>query len=63
MQRVRLDTAHGHILLSDPATRGEGSALLSKAETTAARYGLHHQVRSIEAVRYSDHRFNEEQQR
>jgi DNA-binding transcriptional regulator YiaG len=53
MQRVRLDTAHGHILLTDPATQSEGIDVLAGAQITASRYGLHHQVRSIEAVRCS----------
>ncbi|MFG2158191.1 hypothetical protein [Streptomyces olivaceus] len=32
MQRVRLDTAHGHILLSDAATRDDGLRVLGQAE-------------------------------
>ncbi|MGA4838858.1 helix-turn-helix domain-containing protein [Streptomyces sp. G45] len=51
MQRVRLDTAHGHILLSDPATRDDGLLVLDQAARTAARYGLVHQLRSIEGIR------------
>jgi transcriptional regulator with XRE-family HTH domain len=50
MQRVRLDTAHGHILLSDPATRDDGLRVLDQAATMAAHYGLSHQLRSIEAI-------------
>ncbi len=53
MQRVRLDTAHGHILLSDPATRDDGAHVLDRAATTAAQYGLVHQLRSIESVKAS----------
>ncbi|MGW2227265.1 helix-turn-helix domain-containing protein [Streptomyces formicae] len=53
MQRVRLDTAHGHILLSDPATRDDGARVLDRAATAAAQYGLVHQLRSIESVKAS----------
>ncbi|GLV77861.1 helix-turn-helix domain-containing protein [Streptomyces hygroscopicus] len=51
MQRVRLDTAHGHILLSDPATRDDGLRVLDDAAKLAAKAGLSHQLRSIESVR------------
>ncbi|MDH6135146.1 transcriptional regulator with XRE-family HTH domain [Kitasatospora sp. MAA4] len=51
MQRVRLDTAHGHILLSDEATAADGLAVLSRAATLAAHYGMSHQLRSIEGIR------------
>ncbi|MEV7502038.1 hypothetical protein [Streptomyces sp. NPDC093018] len=51
MQRVRLDTAYGHILLSDPATRDDGLLVLDQAIRTAARYGLVHQLRSIEGIK------------
>ncbi|GAA4922292.1 hypothetical protein ACFPM3_02285 [Streptomyces coeruleoprunus] len=51
MQRVRLDTAHGHILLSDPATRDDGLHVLDKASALAARFRLSHQVASIEGIR------------
>jgi transcriptional regulator with XRE-family HTH domain len=51
MQRVRLDTAHGHILLSDPATRDDGLHVLDDAAKLAAKYGLSHQLRSIEGIR------------
>ncbi|MGV9497697.1 helix-turn-helix domain-containing protein [Streptomyces sp. NPDC003642] len=51
LQRVRLDTAHGHILLSDTATRDDGSRVLDQAEQVARRYGLSHQLRSIEDIR------------
>ncbi|BDH08678.1 MULTISPECIES: helix-turn-helix domain-containing protein [Streptomyces] len=53
MQRVRLDTAHGHILLSDTATRDDGLRVLGQAARTAAQYGLVHQLRSIESVKAS----------
>ncbi|TGZ16954.1 hypothetical protein DV517_19270 [Streptomyces sp. S816] len=51
MQRVRLDTAYGHILLSDPATRDDGLLVLDQAIRTAAQYGLVHQLRSIEGIK------------
>ncbi|WP_329016825.1 helix-turn-helix domain-containing protein [Streptomyces sp. NBC_01601] len=51
MERVRLDTAHGHILLSDTATRDDGLRVLDQATSTAAQYGLVHQLHSIEGVR------------
>ncbi|MFD4786935.1 helix-turn-helix domain-containing protein [Streptomyces sp. NPDC058459] len=51
MERVRLDTAHGHILLSDAATRDDGLRVLDQATRTAAQYGLVHQLRSIEGVK------------
>ncbi|MDT0453413.1 helix-turn-helix domain-containing protein [Streptomyces hesseae] len=51
MQRVRLDTAHGHILLSDPATRDDGLTALDAAAKLAAQYGMSHQLASIESIR------------
>ena len=51
LQRVRLDAAHAHILVSDPPTRKEGLALLDCASELAARYGLDHQLRSIHTIR------------
>ncbi|MCX4764136.1 hypothetical protein OG562_24885 [Streptomyces sp. NBC_01275] len=51
MQRVRLDTAYGHILLSDAATRNDGLSVLDQAAQVARQYGLSHQVRSIEGIR------------
>ncbi|MFF2812721.1 hypothetical protein ACFVT2_37245 [Streptomyces sp. NPDC058000] len=50
LQRVRLDTAHGHILLSDPATRDDGLSVLADATQVARRYSLGHQLRSIEDI-------------
>ncbi|MEU8776068.1 hypothetical protein [Streptomyces sp. NPDC048606] len=50
IQTVRLDTAHGHILLSDPATRDDGLHVLGKAATMAGRFGLSHQLASIENI-------------
>jgi transcriptional regulator with XRE-family HTH domain len=51
MQRVRLDTAYGHILLSDPATLDDGLHVLDAAAREAAQYGLSHQLRSITDIR------------
>lgn len=51
MQRVRLDTAHAHILLSDPATLDDGLDVLDNAAKVAAEYGLSHQHHSVESVR------------
>ncbi|MEV0898204.1 helix-turn-helix transcriptional regulator [Actinoplanes sp. NPDC049802] len=51
LQRVRLDTAYGHILLSDTATRNEGFAILDQTAATATTYGMNHQARSIETIR------------
>ncbi|MGW4303101.1 helix-turn-helix domain-containing protein [Streptomyces sp. NPDC004646] len=51
MQRVRLDTAYGHILLSDTATRDDGLLVLDQVSRTAAQYGLVHQLRSIEGIK------------
>lgn len=51
MQRVRLDTAYGHILLSDPATLDDGLHVLDDAAKQAAQYGLTHQLRSITDIR------------
>jgi tetratricopeptide (TPR) repeat protein len=52
MQRVRLSTAHGHILLTDQATHASGLALLREAAQRAAESGLSHQLRAIEAIRH-----------
>ncbi|TFI22196.1 hypothetical protein [Streptomyces sp. 4R-3d] len=51
LQRVRLDTAHGHILLSDRDTRDDGLLVLDQAAKVAAQYGLVHQLRSIEGIK------------
>ena len=53
MQRVRLDTAHAHILLSDTATHQDGLQLLDEAGGLATASGLTHQLRSIHAIRRS----------
>ena len=53
LQRVRLNTAYGHILLSDPATAQDGLAALRRASQLAAPYGMSHQLRSIEGIRHA----------
>jgi uncharacterized SAM-binding protein YcdF (DUF218 family) len=53
MQRVRLDTAHAHILLSDSQTAENGLAILGQAALVSTEYGLSHQLRSIEGIRYA----------
>jgi len=55
MKRVRLDTAHGHILLSDPDTHNHGLQILNHAAKMAAQYALSHQLRSIESIRANSH--------
>jgi hypothetical protein len=51
LQKVRLSTAPAHILLTDPATRAEGLALLDDTAGLAAGSGLSHQVSTIESIR------------
>ncbi|MET8763034.1 hypothetical protein [Lentzea sp. NPDC004782] len=51
MQRVRLDTAHAHILLSDKATSETGLRLLDEAADTSRTFGMSHQLSSIEGIR------------
>lgn len=51
LQKVRLSTAQAHILLTDPATRSEGLALLDTAASIAAGSGLAHQLTTIESIR------------
>jgi transcriptional regulator with XRE-family HTH domain len=52
LQRVRLDTAYGHILLTDPATASNGLTVLAGAANLAGQYGMSHQLRSIEGIRH-----------
>jgi hypothetical protein len=52
MQRVRLDTAYAHILLSDKATVASGYALLIHAGATALQFGTSHQHASIDKIRH-----------
>jgi hypothetical protein len=51
MQRVRLNTAHAHILLSDRATRAQGWSVLDETAQLARSRGLSHQLRSIDGIR------------
>lgn len=51
MQRVRLETAHGHVLLTDPATRDDGLHVLDEAARLAGQFGLSHQLASIENIK------------
>ncbi|HKS46540.1 MAG TPA: hypothetical protein VJT49_15790 [Amycolatopsis sp.] len=51
MHRVRLETAHAHILLSDRATTESGMTLLERCARTSKRYGLMHQLQSIGGIR------------
>jgi uncharacterized SAM-binding protein YcdF (DUF218 family)/transcriptional regulator with XRE-family HTH domain len=53
MQRVRLDTAHAHILLSDSMTAENGLVILGQAARVSSEYGLSHQLRSIEGIRHA----------
>lgn len=54
LQRVQIETAHAHVLLTDPATRSAGYAVLDQSSDIATRYGLKHQLRSIKTVRNSE---------
>ncbi|AXK34815.1 hypothetical protein DVA86_21340 [Streptomyces armeniacus] len=54
LEHVQLDTAHAHILLSDPATADEARATLDRTAATAGRHGLKHQLRSITTIRDSE---------
>lgn len=51
LQRVRLSTAHAHILLSDKATCDNGLAILNDAAALSAQYGMGHQLGSIQNIR------------
>ncbi|OLR92561.1 hypothetical protein [Actinokineospora bangkokensis] len=51
LQRVRLDTAHGHLLLSDRATAEEGLRLLDHTATLALEFDLTHQHAGILGIR------------
>ncbi len=53
MQKVRLATAHAHILLSDRATSTQGLAMLDETARLALGSGLSHQLRSIQNIRRS----------
>ncbi|MET9225341.1 hypothetical protein [Lentzea sp. NPDC003310] len=58
MQRVRLQTAHGHVLLSDHATSDGGLRLLDEAAGTSRTFGMSHQLASIETIRNAFERVN-----
>ncbi len=51
MQKVRLATAHAHILLSDRVTAENGMTLLDGCARISSQYGLMHQLRSIDSIR------------
>ncbi|TNC22210.1 helix-turn-helix domain-containing protein [Amycolatopsis alkalitolerans] len=51
LQKVRLDTAHAHILLSDRATAAGGLTILDRCARISTKYGLLHQLRSIDGIR------------
>ena len=51
LQLVRLNTARAHILLTDPATSGEGTRVIDRACEMAALHGLRHQLDSITMIR------------
>ena len=53
LQRVQIETAQAHILLTDPATRAAGRFALDHAAGIAVQYGLQHQLRSINTIRSS----------
>lgn len=53
MQRVRVDTAHAHILLSDPLTADNGVSILGQAARMSREFGLSHQLKSIKSIRYA----------
>jgi tetratricopeptide (TPR) repeat protein len=53
MQRVRLNTAHGHILLSERFTVDNGLTVLGDAARMSRDYGLAHQLASIDGIRRS----------
>jgi hypothetical protein len=55
LQKVKLDTARGHILVSDRATRSEGLATLERSRELANAHQLLHQVTSIDRIIGSIH--------
>lgn len=56
LQKVRLDTAHAHILLSDRATASGGLSMLDRCARISTKFGLLHQLRSIDGIRRAFHR-------
>ncbi len=53
LQRVQIETAQAHILVTDTATRTAGWSALDHASGIATQYGLQHQLRSINNIRSS----------
>lgn len=49
-EQVRLDTAHGHVLVMDPRTTDEGLRVLAQARDVATRHGLNHQLQWIDKI-------------
>jgi transcriptional regulator with XRE-family HTH domain len=52
LQKVRLATAHAHIMLADPATCQDGLAMLEQTATLAQAANLSHQLRAIASIRH-----------
>ncbi|GAA3126265.1 hypothetical protein GCM10010530_54550 [Kribbella aluminosa] len=50
LQKVKLGTARGHILLSDRDTRSEGLSTLERCRELAVAHQLLHQVSSIDRI-------------
>ncbi|HET6504095.1 MAG TPA: hypothetical protein VFG87_25380 [Amycolatopsis sp.] len=51
LQKVRLETAYAHILLSDRVTAENGATLLDTCAGISTEYGLMHQLQSIDGIR------------
>jgi hypothetical protein len=51
LQKVRLGTAHAHILLSDKATVENGLTMLDGCARISTQFGLLHQLQSIDGIR------------
>ncbi|HVV13394.1 hypothetical protein [Amycolatopsis sp.] len=51
LQRVRLNTAYAHILLSDQANTDAGIRLLDQCAHVSRQFGLRHQLTSIDGIR------------
>lgn len=50
LEQVRLDTAHGHVLVMDKRTVDQGQRVLARARHQAARHGLAHQLSWIDKI-------------
>lgn len=59
LQRVRLWTVRGHMLIADAASVDDGDRVLDAAWRLASEYGLAHQRRSIETMRAQHEAGNE----